>query len=67
MPAFIYRELAWFFLSFIGLGVIVIPGEPTLCNACRLLTIGLGVISVVIGTIGFVFGRRSSNPIPARQ
>ena len=66
MPAFIHRELAWLYLIILG-GVILIPGEPLICNKCGPLLIALGVISIVLGTIGFGFGRRSSNPIAGRQ
>jgi hypothetical protein len=73
MPTFMYRELAWAYLIVLGGvlvilipgGVIPIPDPPCLACVGPLVTIGLGVISVVFGTIGFVL--RSSNPIAGRQ
>jgi len=67
MPAFIYREFAWAWLIIFG-GVMIIPGGIIVCIACGpLLTTVIGVISVAIGTAGFVVGRGSSNPMPGRQ
>ena len=63
MPVFIHRELAWLYLIILG-GVILIPGEPLLCNYCK---IALGVLSVVIGFAGFVGGQKSTNPTAGRQ
>ena len=60
MPAFIYRELAWAWIIIVGGGILT-PGG-FVCTRCGpLLTIGISVISVAIGTIGFMFGRGSSN------
>jgi hypothetical protein len=68
MPSFIYRELAWALLVIIGGLGIFLPGGVVVCIACGpLFTTILGVISVVIGIAGFVFGRGSSNPTPGRQ
>ncbi len=58
MPSFIYRELAWAWIIIVG-GLMITPGGIE-CIACGFtLTKILGVISVVIGAVGFVVGRKS--------
>ena len=54
---FIYRELAWAWIIFIG-GLMITPGGID-CIVCGpVITNILGVISIAIGVSGFVFGRR---------
>ncbi len=61
----IVRSVAWAWLIIIG-GLMITPGG-IYCIACGpLLNKVVAVISIAIGAAGFAFGRKSSDPMPAR-
>lgn len=44
---------AWAWLIALGLGIIIIPGDPVICNACgQNSNTVIGVISMVLGAGG---------------
>lgn len=65
MPSFVHRELAWAWLIIVG-GLMIIPGG-IVCIVCGpLFSKVLGVITAVIGGMGFVLGRRGASSTPTR-
>jgi hypothetical protein len=59
-------RLTWAWIIIIG-GLMIYP-KGIECIVCGpTISRVLGVISVVLGMLGFASGRRSSDPMPGRQ
>ncbi len=56
VPSWLYRELAWAWLIIIG-GIILITPGGVICLSCGPIERLAGIISILIGVIGFAAGR----------